>query len=463
MKKRVVVIGSGLAGSLICNELADKADITLLEIGQKDVISYPDIHFNNKELAEFNTFCFSEGGGSNLWHNGLIPINNKDVDSTDFSQLLEESRPFLNKAASKLLFPNDSYALEYSNTLLEMNTLAKKIGIFDEGVDCLLYPKKTKKLKVDRKVKAHYSVQDIKFKLQDKRITTVDFTSNNKPHSVDIDAVVISAGAFGSPRLISQILTSLDKPIKNLGKGLIDHPAGFIGKVKFKQSDAKLIRKFALLDKGDYNCCTGIRLKSDCRKYTCFAFFRPAVTMSNSLSIYQYKSRLGGSKGLKRIWNALSLKIFHPDILVEIFAHIFGFNINSRTFNILVYFQQRQGDNNVSYDGSTLNIDWNVTNQEIEIYNQILKKLDLKLLEISQETNIQQPITNQWLRSGAHHSGTVSLGKHEDCLLNQDLKLKCSDNAYVCDGSVIQEHSYANTGLTIGQLALRLANKLLQD
>jgi hypothetical protein len=31
---------------------------------------------------------------------------------------------------------------------------------------------------------------------------------------------------------------------------------------------------------------------------------------------------------------------------------------------------------------------------------------------------------------------------------------------YVCDGSVIQEHSYANTGLTIGQLALRLSEEL---
>jgi choline dehydrogenase-like flavoprotein len=39
--------------------------------------------------------------------------------------------------------------------------------------------------------------------------------------------------------------------------------------------------------------------------------------------------------------------------------------------------------------------------------------------------------------------------------------LKCCDNVYVCDGSVIQEHSYANTGLTIGQLALRLAERVL--
>jgi choline dehydrogenase-like flavoprotein len=31
---------------------------------------------------------------------------------------------------------------------------------------------------------------------------------------------------------------------------------------------------------------------------------------------------------------------------------------------------------------------------------------------------------------------------------------------FVCDGSIIQEHSYANTGLTIGQLAMRLAERV---
>ena len=41
MKKKVVVIGSGLAGTLICNELVKGSDVTLLEIGDKEVIEYP--------------------------------------------------------------------------------------------------------------------------------------------------------------------------------------------------------------------------------------------------------------------------------------------------------------------------------------------------------------------------------------------------------------------------------------
>ena len=75
--------------------------------------------------------------------------------------------------------------------------------------------------------------------------------------------------------------------------------------------------------------------------------------------------------------------------------------------------------------------------------------------------NIETNITEEWLWSAAHHSCTTPLGNSEKDLIDKDLKLKFCDNVYVCDGSVIQEHSYANTGLTIGQLALRLAKRVL--
>ena len=67
----------------------------------------------------------------------------------------------------------------------------------------------------------------------------------------------------------------------------------------------------------------------------------------------------------------------------------------------------------------------------------------------------------KWLWSSAHHSGTISLGTKEGDLVDKDLKLNVCDNVFVCDGSVIQEHSYANTGLTIGSLAMRLSERVL--
>ena len=82
------------------------------------------------------------------------------------------------------------------------------------------------------------------------------------------------------------------------------------------------------------------------------------------------------------------------------------------------------------------------------------------LYAVSDDLIIQMPLTEEWLWSAAHHSGTISLGNKENDIVDKDLKLNACENVFVCDGSVIQEHSYANTGLTIGSLAMRLAERV---
>jgi hypothetical protein len=457
--KNIVVIGSGIAGSIICNELSKSANVTLLEKGEKDVISYPKINFQGKKLAPFNTFCFSGGGGTNLWHNGLIPIGIQDVVSSSFSELLNDAEPFTNKAAEMLNFKGD-YSKDYKNVVNEMNQLADSIGHFGDGMDCLIYPKKYSKLSVSNKVTEHYSVEDISFESDKGEINKVNFNKQNEKLSISVDVVIIAAGTFGSPEIVKKVLAEIELSSKDVGKGLIDHPAGFVGKVKFSKEIATSINDFASLDKGNFESCSGIRIKSNCGKYTCFAFLRPAFTMSNHLSIYQYKSLLGGSSGMERIKNALSLKLFHPDILVEVISHVFDIRVPSNTFNILVYFQQHQSKNLVNYNDQGHDINWNISDEELQIYNELLAKLDDNLTKISEKTNIQQPITKEWLRSGAHHSGTINLGGEKPSDIDINLNLNGCANVYVCDGSVIQEHSYANTGLTIGKLALRLCEKI---
>jgi choline dehydrogenase-like flavoprotein len=67
------------------------------------------------------------------------------------------------------------------------------------------------------------------------------------------------------------------------------------------------------------------------------------------------------------------------------------------------------------------------------------------------------PSPDDWLWPDAHHSGTIPMGELPGGLVDEDLKLNFFDNVFICDGSIIQEHSYANTGLTTGALALRVA------
>lgn len=461
MRKKIVVIGSGLAGSILCNELVKNAEVTLLEIGNKNSIEYPKIGFDKKKLAEVSTFCLGAGGTTNLWHNGLIPINPTDVINSNFVEVLNDAENFTNKAASTLFFNKELYSQAYNNLVSETTQIAAKIGHFPDGIDCLIYPKKFHKLTVDSNVNDFYSVEKIGFISKNRRIKSVTYSINSKEYSIDANVVIVAAGALGSPKILKELIKVSGNHFDSLGTGFIDHPMGFVGKVRFRKDIAQLVKKLSMLDKGDYVSRNAIRLKSVCGKYTCCAFFRPALTMDNRLSVYKYKSLLGASTGLARFRNVFSWKILHPDIIAEIFSHLFGVDIPSCTYNILLIAEQKRGGNRVYYDDDDLRVDWSITSDELAIYRSLLEKLNGILLGIAEEVNIVTNITEDWLWSAAHHSCTVPLGNTAEDLVNKDLKLKFFDNVYICDGSVIQEHSYANTGLAIGQLALRLAKRVL--
>lgn len=459
MKNQIVVIGGGLAGSLICNELVKHADVTLLEVGCKDSIQYPRVSFDNKKLAEVSTFCFGGGGTTNLWHNGLIPISTGDVTGKEFTEVLDEAHSFTDEAASALFFNKEPYSFVYKKLVTEMTDIAH--GLFPDGVDCLIYPKKFKKLTVDSRVSDYYSVDKIGFIFEGSRIKNVTYAVGPKEYSIAAGVVIVTAGALGSPKILGEILMASGHRLDGLGTGFIDHPMGFVGKVRFKKDVAGFIRRFSMSDEGDYVSRSAVRLKSACGQYTCCAFFRPALTMENKLPVYKYKSLLGASTGLARFRNVFSWKIFHPDIIAEIFSHLFGVNIPSRTYNILFIAEQKRGNNRAHYDGDDLMVDWSISADELAVYRVLLEKLKGMLQDVAEQVNMETHITEHWLWSAAHHSGTTPLGCASEGLVDKNLKLNCCDNAFVCDGSVIQEHSYANTGLTIGELALRLAGRVL--
>lgn len=458
--KKIIVIGSGLAGCLLCNELVKQADVTLLEIGRKNAIDYPRIGFDRKKLAEVATCCFGGGGTTNLWHNGLIPISQKDITGREFAEVVTEAGPFADAAASALHFPGEPFSLAYARLVAELSGIVERVGAFTDGIDCLVYPKKYRRLEVDSRVRDLYSVRNIAFGAEAGRIRSVRYTIDGREYTAEADIVIVAAGALGSPRIIEELLEAAGASFAGLGTGFIDHPMGFVGKVRFDKEIAGLIGQLSLYDQGEYVSRNAIRLKSECGRYTCCAFFRPAVTMDNRLEIYKYKSLLGASNGLARLRNAFSWKIFHPDIVAEIVSHLFGVTLPSRTFNILFIAEQKRGTNRVYYNGEDLRVDWSISDEELSIYRNLLEKLNGMLQQIAEEVNLVTEIDEDWLWSAAHHSCTVPLGSGTEALVDKDLRLKFFDNVFICDGSVIQEHSYANTGLAIGQLALRLARRV---
>lgn len=457
---KIAVIGAGLAGTLICNELAKNHEVTLLEIGQKDAIHYPQLYFPGKQLAGVKTFCFGGGGTTNLWHNGLIPIQQQDVVSQTFKTVLSEAEVFHDKAAEKLHWLDLPYSETYQKVCAKTTALAQNLGCFPDGVDCLLYPKKFSPLEVDPAVRGIYSVSRIDFIMNSSQIVSLKCTVGSVLHSIPVDCVVLSAGTLGTPMLVQKLLTAAGCSSSGAGVGLADHPLGFVGKLKVKKSYNDAIKQLSVLDWKNFESRTGIRVKSRCGNYTSCAFLRPALTMENKLSVYKYKSLLGASSGFERFKNMFDWRLFHPDILAEIVSHLFGVTIPGRFYNILFLFEQKRGAGSVRGKGDGIQVDWQITPKEMEIYRGMVNQLKQMLSPIADEIILEKEMTDDWLWSAAHHSGTVSMGRGTDDLVDTNLKLNGCDNAFVCDGSIIQEHSYANTGLTIGALAMRLAKRI---
>lgn len=460
MNKKIVIIGGGLAGMLLCRRLAGNNQVTLLELGSKETISYPNLSCSAKQLAVVPTFCFGKGGTTNLWHNGLIPLDLADLQDELFRNAVADSSQYIDNVASNLFFPKSSYVEEYNKIITEINALSPAISSFVHGVDCLLYPKKYLPLSPPDTVSAFYDVNGLSFLFDDSKLLAVSFQSLGAQHQIDCDCLIVSSGAFGSPGVIQQVLDDSNYQNDQLGAGFIDHPMGFVGKIKFKPNFAPIFKKISAWNRGDYVGRAAIRLKSKCGRYSACAFFRPALTMDNDLAIYKYKSLLGASSGIKRLKSLFSWKIFHPDILSEIFAHVFGCSLPSRTYNILFISEQKRGANRVAVQGNTINVEWTITEEEVEAYNCMLSSLSDMVRNLADQININTKITEDWLWSAAHHSGTVSMGHALSDLIDENLKMNLFDNIFICDGSVLQEHSYANTGLAIGQLAFRLAERI---
>lgn len=460
MKKRCTVIGSGLAGTLLANALSEEFATTVLELGPATGITYPAPRFTKRPLAHVATYCHGQGGTTNLWHNGLIPIHPKDVLDNEFRAVLEDSNRFMDQAAKSLSYPGHSYVRDLAEIHDEVQRLGDKIAHFSDGVDCLVYPKRFRPQALLPNVNAIFNVHDIEFDATGNRVTNVIAKFGDITQKFATDLLIVSAGAMGTPRFVGDLLSLFGLSSAGIGSGLIDHPLGFVGKVRFSRSVSRFVEKFARLDKGPFECRNVVRLKSACGQFTGCASFRPTITKHNRQSIYKYMSLLGASSGSTRIKNALSPKIFHPDIVNEIMSHLLRIQVPTRTYTVLFMGEQRRGSNQIKYEDRRSVIDWTVTSKELEIYSCMLTDLRSSLSDVTDEQFFIDRLDNSWLWSAAHHSGTISLGSKSHSQLDSNLKLKCAENVFVCDASVIQEHSYANTGLTIGQLAYRLANNL---
>ena len=265
---------------------------------------------------------------------------------------------------------------------------------------------------------------------------------------------------MGTPGLLAMLREKFRISGDRPGDGLIDHPMGFVGKARFKKAFSAQALRLASADFQNVVARSPIRLRSRCGHFVACVFLRPSLSRSHRLEIHKYKSLLGASAGWNRLRHLLDVRLLHPDILAEIFAHVTGVTPRTRTYSLLFIGEQKRGGNRVFWDHRGLVVDWSVSGTELKAYGGMIQDLGDLLAPVTDHLALTKKPTNQWLWSCAHHSGTTSLGRSETSVVDLDLRVHGTTNVFVCDASVLQEHSYANTGLTIAQLGLRLAAHL---
>ncbi|WP_272657524.1 GMC oxidoreductase [Providencia sp. PROV118] len=453
----IVIIGAGLAGVTIANTLSKFANVYVIEKGTEKPIT-PNPIFLKRKFGESTTYCYGHGGTTNLWHNGLIEIPSNDVQS-HFKDILLSLDKYKNEAAARLNFA-DEFEYEKAESLSEVKNL---INNPDINIDNILIPKSTPPIKLNSTVKLYLEVSKISINNINNNAKSIDIEYKNKKINLPLDLLIICCGGINSPKIVMQIMEKNNYTVENIGKNFIDHPMGFLGKIKVKKEFKKLFKVLSHNDKETYSSRTGIVIKHKGKSH--IFYFRPAATSKNCLDIYKFKSKLGSSTWSQRIKLILNHKIYHPDILQEIFAQLFNIRLITRNFSFWAVFEQHPQNSFVTTNDSQEDIiSWDITNHELQEYTEVIQIFIKKIsnyIDID-AIDIDLKQMDKYLWSAAHHSGTCALGT-KNSVVDENLKLKYFNNIYVCDGSVIPAHSYANTGLTIAQLALKLCDYIKSE
>ncbi|MDE1474600.1 hypothetical protein KKJ01_09910 [Xenorhabdus bovienii] len=240
--KDIIIIGSGLAGSTLANLLKDDFSVTVLEKGG-DEITIPPKKFVSRKLGDSVTYCNGVGGTTNLWHNGLIKMPKLD-EHTNFSKIIQDLEYYADKAAKYLKFPT-SFLTERKKRLDEYQEMFNSVHL-KHDLDTILIPKCDTKVVIDSNVKIYKNVVKINYLWGDyNNIFSVESTTKTGESIVlNSDYILVCAGGIGSPTVISNILKKMNITNSKLSVGFIDHPMGFVGKIKVKKEYRNIFKNF---------------------------------------------------------------------------------------------------------------------------------------------------------------------------------------------------------------------------
>ena len=421
-KKELIIIGAGLAGSIILSELQKLFNVTVIvSDSQKPVkaVDYtPSLH---------RSYSSGLGGTTSLWHNALIEINEKDLRFN-----------WVGEIGLDKYYPNvrDLFDMPKINFLPHHDkcTIGKPMFV----------PMKRQNMwfKLDCKPQKLLKGTVVKIIARDGICIGVQLETGEilKGH-VFIDAT----GGLGCLNHLTSFLGQENKTF-----GYEDHLNCYVGHVR-------LDRKTELLFKPEAGWTVRYPIvEKIANKYSVAFYLRPTFfRRKQKIPPSQLLSNLrNGDDKLKSIFNLI--KNF-PE-LIEAATSKFGIILPLRRYEVYAVLSPPNSRGVVKLVDNKYLIDANI-DENVEEYIHCCFSSFCKKMAVT-ESVYYGDITSR-LDTGAHHSATIPFPNDE--YVNNSMRLKNAKNYFVCSGAIIPESSYSNTGFTIAALSFRLIDIIKRE
>lgn len=448
MKKRVVVIGAGLCGSVVSTLLRNDFHVTVVEQGRKKKPLFDDVDCDTGELNTSINRAEGLGGTTNYWHNALIELDDKDLQKAGI-----EPRGFESYYRRAWEFFLSKGELEDCNRARDANAVSLKGGA--ATIAHMVLPQTRHNVWNLANQRNPGDKIDVVYG-QAQRIVDggVELQGSKR---VEADYVIACGGGLGTPVLLASSLGQENGFVP----GYHDHPMAYVAKVKLR--DGSRLKKVSSTATLSADVRAGLIYDTDDLKTV--VYLRPAVDM-----------RIGSIMGPARyILSDLRNDPFSPKKILMLLGNLeavreailfktrLGYRGNY--YSVLILGEQtplaRRGLQMAKGKRPALN--WHVTPEELRSYEASVDKFYAEFADDIIERNVV-PTASWEFRNAAHHSGTatsfVPAPPAPGDTSKEFFGVTGLPNAYVCDGSLLRAAGIANSGLTLVALTYRLAEIL---
>ncbi len=445
MKKRVVVIGAGLCGSVASTLLRNDFQVTVVEQGRKKKPLFHDVDCDTGELNTSINRAEGLGGTTNYWHNALIELDDKDLKKAGI-----EPRGFAKYYQQAWEFFLSKKELDDCNRTRDAN--AASLAGSSSTIAHMVLPQT--RHNVWNLANERYPGDPIEVVYGHAQRIVEGGVELEGGRRIDADHVIACGGGIGTPLVLARSLGKSDRFVP----GYHDHPMAYVAKVKLRPESR--LKKVSSTATFAADVRAGLIYETDDLKTV--VYLRPAVDM-----------RLGSIMGPARyILSDLRNDPFSPKKILMLLGNLeavreailfktrLGFRGNY--YSVLILGEQTplatRGIQMAS--GKRPSLNWHVTPAELASYESSVNKFFTEFADDILETKVVP--TAQWeFRNAAHHSGTAtSFVPMPGDTSPEFFGVTGLPNAYVCDGSLLRAAGIANSGLTLVALTYRLAEHL---